>query len=150
MASPCAFQGTNITEWARTDMFGDTRSCFSVCIHRPQRMSPSPAKWKPILVFPWLLLDSSVSPRFRLNLLQKRCASDWKSVTFCFQVLHLLSPAHFLHFILEKNGFFFPLAFCSTRAEEFILFQYHFMLNFQLKSWKYLFYYIGLIWCFAP
>lgn len=111
MAPPCAFERTNMGEWARTDMFGDTRSCFCICIHRSWRMSPSSGKWKRVLFFPWLLLDSSVSSCFRLNLLQKCCTSDWKSVTFCLQVLHLLSPGSLSIFQFRKEKIFFPWLF---------------------------------------
>lgn len=110
MALPCAFWGTNMAETGENRQFWRC-AIMLLCLHLQASvhafvLSPSPGKLKPVLVFPWLLLDSSVSPCLRLSLSQKRCASDWKSVTFCFQVLHLLSLIYFLHFIFEKKVFF--------------------------------------------
>lgn len=122
-----------------------------LCLHsQTSAHVPISCKMKAHSCLPMIVAGFQCLPAFQTKPITKTLCLRLKISYFLFKYCICFPQLTFSISFWKKMGFFFPLAFCSTRAEEFILFQYHFMLNFQLKSWKYLFYYIGLIWCFAP
>lgn len=125
-----------MAERARRDMFGDHASAsafagLGVCVRRV------PIYWKMKVrsCLPMIVAEFQRHLVFEAKPITKRLCLRLKIRYFLFSSTAFAAPSSLWPFHLGKKWvFFFPLAFYSIKTEEFTLFQYHFMLNFQWKG----------------